>query len=49
MLLFPLFGLQVSLRQNLAIGAVFTLVSLVRSYVLRRAFEAIAVCFGRIR
>ena len=39
-LVFPLFGLQATLGQNLAIGAVFTLVSLGRSYLLRRLFEA---------
>lgn len=38
---FPLFGLEVTLSQNLQIGLVFTGVSLVRSYVLRRAFEAL--------
>jgi hypothetical protein len=36
---FPLFRLQVSLGDNLAIGAVFVGVSLVRSYALRRLFE----------
>ena len=36
---FPLFGLAVSLGDNLAIGGVFTGVSLIRSYVLRRLFE----------
>ena len=40
-LVFPLFGLQATLRQSLGIGAVFTLVSLVRGYLLRRAFEAV--------
>ena len=39
MALFPVFGLSVSIGQNLAIGLVFTVVSLVRSYVLRRLFE----------
>ncbi len=39
-LVFPLFGLQASLAQNLGIGAVFTGVPLARSYVLRRVFEA---------
>ena len=39
-LLFPLLGLAVSFRQNLAIGLVFTAVSIARSYLLRRAFEA---------
>lgn len=36
---FPMFGLQASLGDNLAIGAVFTVVSLVRSYLLRRVFN----------
>ena len=40
-LVFPLFGLEATLRQSLGIGAIFTLVSLVRGYLLRRAFEAI--------
>ena len=37
---FPLFGLHATLSQNLMIGLIFTGVSLVRSYLLRRAFEA---------
>ena len=36
---FPLFGLQVSLGDNLLIGALFTLVSVARSYAVRRIFE----------
>lgn len=36
---FPWFGLQVPLRDNLAIGAIFVIISLVRSYALRRLFE----------
>jgi len=36
---FPLFGLQPSLRDDLLLGAVFTGVSLLRSYLVRRAFE----------
>ena len=40
-IIFPLFGLQVSLGDNLAIGALFTLASIARSYTLRRIFEAI--------
>ncbi|WP_408005592.1 DUF7220 family protein [Salibaculum griseiflavum] len=35
---FPWFGLQVSLGENLAIGCVFTGISLLRSYALRRLF-----------
>ena len=38
-LIFPVFGLQITLAQNLKMGAVFTLVSIARSYVLRRLFE----------
>jgi hypothetical protein len=37
---FPLFGLSATIGQNLAIGAIFTVVSLARSYLLRRLFEA---------
>jgi len=40
-IVFPLFGLQVSLGDNLAIGGLFTIASIVRSYMLRRVFEAI--------
>ena len=40
MLVFPLFGLRTTVRENLAIGLIFTVVSLARSYALRRAFEA---------
>ena len=40
---FPLFGLHVTLQENLVIGLVFTAVSLVRSYVLRRACEALRI------
>lgn len=36
---FPLFGLHASVSENLAIGAIFTVVSLVRSYALRRLFN----------
>ena len=38
-LIFPLFGLHTTLAQNLKMGAVFTIVSLGRSYALRRLFE----------
>jgi hypothetical protein len=36
---FPWFGLQIPLRDNLAIGAMFVMISLLRSYALRRLFE----------
>ncbi len=38
-MVFPLFGLNASLDQNLAIGLIFTIVSLVRSYALRRVLN----------
>lgn len=40
-LVFPRFGLQVTIGDNFVIAAVFTLVSIVRSYMLRRLFEAL--------
>jgi hypothetical protein len=41
LLVFPLFGLAVSIGENLAIGGAFTMVSLIRAYVLRRLFETL--------
>ena len=38
---FPLFGLRASLGENLILGSIFTCVSLVRSYTLRRVFNAL--------
>ncbi len=43
MLVFPLFGIAVSITENLLIGSIFTAVSVVRSYALRRTFEALRV------
>ncbi|MFZ7094209.1 DUF7220 family protein [Primorskyibacter sp. 2E233] len=40
-LIFPVFGLHTTLAQNLKMGAVFTVVSIARSFALRRVFEAI--------
>lgn len=37
--IFPLFGIHIPLRDNLLIGVIFTIVSIVRSYALRRAFN----------
>jgi hypothetical protein len=41
-IVFPLFDLPVSFGQNLAIATLFTGVSLMRGYVLRRLFETLA-------
>jgi hypothetical protein len=38
---FPMFGIQVPFSTNLWIGAWFTVISLVRSYVLRRWFNGL--------
>ena len=43
LLVFPLFGLHTTLAENLTIGAIFTVVSIARSFALRRLFEAIRV------
>ena len=42
-LIFPIFGLHTTLAQNLQMGLLFTGVSIIRSFVLRRLFEAIRV------
>jgi hypothetical protein len=42
LLIFPVFGLQPTLVQNLAIGLIFTGVSLARSYALRRVFQRLS-------
>ena len=36
---FPLFGLEAAFGEHLAIGMVFVVISLIRSYLLRRLFE----------
>ena len=38
---FPLFGLQVALRETFLLCLIFTLVSLIRSYTLRRIFNTL--------
>ena len=40
-IVFPLFGLHATLSENVLIGGIFTLISLVRSFILRRAFETV--------
>ena len=39
LLIFPLFSISVTIGDNLLIGLYFTLISLVRSYVVRRYFN----------
>lgn len=40
-LIFRIFGLHTTLAQNLKMAAIFTGVSIARSFALRRVFEAI--------
>lgn len=47
LIVFPAFGLEATLGQNFAISIVFTAVSVVRSYLLRRAFEALRTRGGK--
>ena len=36
LLVFPLFGLHISVMQNIQIGVIYTFISLIRSYAIRR-------------
>lgn len=38
--IFPLFGMQISLSDNLLLGAIYTVISVARSYAVRRWFNA---------
>jgi hypothetical protein len=40
LLILPLFGFYISLTDNLLMGLLYTIVSVARSYVVRRWFEA---------
>jgi hypothetical protein len=42
-LIFPVFGLRTTLVENLQIALIFTIVSIARSFGLRRLFEAFRV------
>ncbi|WP_245451320.1 DUF7220 family protein [Georhizobium profundi] len=48
-LIFPIFGLHTTLEQNLQMGAVFTVVSIARSFALRRLFEAVRIASNQSR
>ncbi|VWC95679.1 hypothetical protein BLA39750_02205 [Burkholderia lata] len=39
LLIFPLFGMHISLSNNLLMGLIYTGISIARSYVLRRVFN----------
>ena len=38
-LVFPLFGIVIPMASNIAIGVIFTFVSILRSYAVRRFFN----------
>lgn len=38
--IFPLFGMHISLSNNFLMGLIYTVISIVRSYVIRRWFNA---------
>jgi hypothetical protein len=38
-IVFPIFGVHISLRQNIEIGIIMTGISIARSYTLRRVFN----------
>jgi hypothetical protein len=40
-LIFPVFGLHTTLAQNMKLGAIFTVMSIARSFALRRVFETL--------
>lgn len=42
-IVFPWFGIHVSISANVAIGVVFTVISIVRSFAVRRLFEHLRV------
>lgn len=45
-LLFPVFGLEVTFKDNLTIGMVFTVLSFLRGYCLRRLFSHLSITFS---
>ena len=38
--IFPLFGIHIPFKDNIMIGVYFTVISIIRSYVLRRWFTS---------
>ena len=39
LLIFPLFGMHISMTANLVLGMLYTIISVVRGYVIRRWFN----------
>lgn len=43
----PWFGFKVSVKDAFGIGLIFTVISIVRSYLLRRIFNWVTVRYGK--
>lgn len=43
--IFPWFGWVITMQQNLSIAAIYTVVSIIRSYFMRRLFNFISIRF----
>ena len=41
LIVFPMFGIHIKLHENLGIGAIFTVISLIRGYIIRRFFNGL--------
>jgi hypothetical protein len=42
-IIFPMYGIHIPIGTNIMIGVWFTIISIIRSYVLRRIFNKITV------
>jgi len=47
LVIFPLYGMEVSISQNIQIGLWFTAISIARSYIVRRWFNGMTWGWGR--
>lgn len=47
--IFPLLGIHISTATNLTIGAIFTIISVARGYILRRVFNYVHVHWDEIK
>ena len=43
LIIYPIFHIIVSLKQNIIIGLIFTVISIVRSYTLRRIYNKLTI------
>lgn len=39
LIIFPIYGIEISIRTNIAIGIWFTIISIIRSFIVRRIFN----------